>query len=117
MHALRAAAIILVGILISASPVWGLRCHSRLVTTGDSKFEVVAKCGEPTWIETWHESAFTRQAVLLSKLGPLADFGLTEIIEVEEWTYNFGPHRLIYYLRFENGRLQEIKTGWYGYLD
>ena len=34
---------------------------------------------------------------------------------VEEWEYNFGTNRFLYYLRFENGKLMRITVGDYGY--
>jgi hypothetical protein len=34
-----------------------------------------------------------------------------ERVLIEEWVYDQGPHRLIYYLRFENGILDRIRTG------
>jgi hypothetical protein len=36
-------------------------------------------------------------------------------IIVEEWVYNFGSSRLQQYLRFENGRLMEIRNLERGY--
>ncbi|MEA3303304.1 MAG: DUF2845 domain-containing protein [Pseudomonadota bacterium] len=35
----------------------------------------------------------------------------------EEWTYNFGPHRLMQQLNFKNGVLESIKSLGYGYRD
>ena len=40
---------------------------------------------------------------------------LREMIMVEEWEYNFGTNRFLYYLRFENGKLIRITVGDYGY--
>jgi hypothetical protein len=34
---------------------------------------------------------------------------------IEEWVYNFGPQSLLYYLRFDNGVVERIRTGGYGY--
>lgn len=34
---------------------------------------------------------------------------------VEEWTYNFGPHNLMYRLRFVDGVVRDISTLRYGY--
>jgi hypothetical protein len=31
--------------------------------------------------------------------------------EVDTWTYDFGPHRLIRVLTFEDGRLKAVRTG------
>jgi uncharacterized protein YvpB len=37
-------------------------------------------------------------------------------VRVEIWTYNFGPHKLMRRLRFDDGELVEIETLGYGYL-
>ncbi|MHB8109886.1 MAG: DUF2845 domain-containing protein [Syntrophorhabdaceae bacterium] len=41
-------------------------------------------------------------------------FGYFETVEIEEWTYNLGPSRFMYYLTFENGFLSRIDIGGYG---
>jgi len=38
-----------------------------------------------------------------------------EEIQVDEWVYNLGRLRLRQYLRFENGRLKEVKSLGRGY--
>ena len=37
--------------LLLASPALALRCNSDLVRKGDTKFEVIERCGEPVTIE------------------------------------------------------------------
>ncbi len=72
----------------------GFYCGSRIVSVGDTKAEVRAKCGEPTSKEE----------------RPVGIFAT-----VEEWTYNLGPTEFVRILRFEGGRLAEIETGRYGF--
>ncbi len=36
-------------------------------------------------------------------------------VSVEIWTYNFGPHKLMYRLRFEDGLLIDVDTLSHGY--
>jgi hypothetical protein len=60
-----------------------LRCSGGIVATGDSDRAVVQKCGQP--LDTQY-----RQDV-----GPV-------------WIYNIGQSRFMYYLEFQNGRLQRI---------
>ena len=99
----------------------GFRCGAWVISQGDTKYEVLAKCGEPDFVEFWEKVRIRRdhgggryqeydygryyEEPLYSK----------EYIEVEEWTYNFGPRKFIRYLRFENGKLRRIITGDYGY--
>jgi hypothetical protein len=40
----------------------------------------------------------------------------TFLINIEEWTYNFGPDRFIQTLAFENGELVSITAGGYGFV-
>jgi hypothetical protein len=40
---------------------------------------------------------------------------LTVPVLVEIWTYNFGPHRLMYRLHMVEGVLRDIRTLGYGY--
>lgn len=81
-------------------------CSEQIVSRGDSKSDVVAKCGEPGWKDS-HEEAFSE------KLDP----GVVRkrSITVDTWTYNLGPNRFVRILTFRNGRLTDIRTGNYGY--
>ncbi|SDM34899.1 Protein of unknown function [Geoalkalibacter ferrihydriticus] len=89
-------------LILAAAPAWALRCDGRLVNTGDHKIEVLAKCGEPVWQERWQDDVFERR---------FFDTLERRSVVVEEWIYDFGPHRLLYLLRFRNGRLTDITTG------
>ena len=102
------------------SPTSDLRCDQYVVLRGDRQSEVLRKCGNPSNVEVWEKESARRDAYKdipvqsdeqLSQ-GPLF---LREYIRVEEWEYNFGPTRFLYYLRFENGKLIRITVGDYGY--
>lgn len=92
--------------LLSPSQALALRCGHDVVTTGDSKLEVLKKCGEPM-LEERHFEEFREGAdtQIEKRAGAVVD----------EWTYNFGPHDFLYFLKFVNGTLVEIKTGDYGF--
>jgi hypothetical protein len=106
-------------ILGPPSSVSALRCHGRIVSEGALKFDVVAKCGEPTWVEVqeglYNEIYGYGMDGFAGVSNIYADFHWADKIVIEEWTYNFGPHRLIYYLTFKNGALWLIRTGGRGY--
>jgi hypothetical protein len=99
----------------------GFRCGTWVISRGDTKYEVLAKCGEPDFVELW-ESVRIRRDYSRGRLYE-DDFGrhyeqpfyTREYTVIEEWTYNFGPRKFIRYLRFENGILRRIITGDYGY--
>ena len=106
---------------VSAEGAHALRCKGRLVFHGDSKFEVLATCGEPAWIEKRTIERIGRRDYGVcsnkdSDRGYSGNPSVTVVpIEVEEWLYNFGPHRLLQILRFENGVLVDIEDGDYGF--
>ena len=83
-----------------------MKCGTRLVTTGDTKAEVLARCGAPDWRDEWSEKI-------------IEDFaGLNErriSVERERWIYNFGPQKFLRFLVFQNGRLVNITTGDHGF--
>ena len=87
-----------------------LHCGNRLVMVGDSRAEVLAKCGEPVTREHWVEYRSVAQ--------PLAFVPQEEEVyfpvRLEEWEYNFGAQRFRQKFRFEDGRLRDIKALGYG---
>ena len=66
-----------------------MRCGSGLVVPGDSKYDVLRKCGEPDYIEVV-SSAIERRT--------------------EEWYYDAGAASFPQVLTFEGYRLLYIKT-------
>jgi len=81
-------------------------CSEQIVSVGDSKSDVLAKCGEPTWKDTRQEEFNEKQG-----MGQVRDIFVT----IEEWTYNLGSNRFVRILTFRNGKLFDIKSGNYGY--
>lgn len=78
-----------------------LRCGSRIVAPGQTQLAVEAACNEPSFVDRWPEVSppFGRRR------GP-----------VEIWTYNFGPNRLLWLLRFDGDRLSLIETEGHGFI-
>ena len=86
-----------------------MRCGSKLMTDGDPTDKVLAYCGEPVSVE--------RREILRPYYfyrGSLPIHSSYEV-SVELWTYNFGSHRLMYRLRFEDGLLVDVDTLSHGY--
>jgi len=101
-------------------PAYGLRCNGRIVQIGDKTSQVVNKCGHPDHIEYSQEEHIGENYYFMhkydrSKENPHVPFIAKKTIQVEEWTYNFGPTKLIRYLTFENDRLIKIELGDRGY--
>lgn len=83
-------------------------CNGGVISPGNTKFEIISKCGEPA-LKDSHEEKLTERLDETTKIK-------TTVI-VEEWTYNFGPQSFLRILEFRNGKLAEIRTGGYGYPD
>jgi hypothetical protein len=106
--------------LLIAQPVFGLRCDGRIVQIGDKTTEVAKKCGQPdnieySQVERIREDYYYIRKHNRSKDYPYIPFIEKEIIQIEEWTYNFGPTKFIRYLFFEKDRLTIIEQGEKGY--
>ena len=114
--------LILVALPASAdeeTPSSTMICGIYVISLADRQPDVARKC-EPTYVQSWEEERIKRDyyqnipAQTPEELSQVPLF-MKEYIPVQEWTYNFGPTRFIYYLRFENGRLTRITSGDYGY--
>ena len=80
-----------------------LRCKSGLIMLGETKIEVLSKCGEPG-----SKSTVDRKVAGSSSSRVL-------YVTVEEWTYNFGPRDFIYTLEFQGSKLIGINRGERGF--
>lgn len=82
-----------------------LRCGQRLVTDGDTLYEVRTRCGEPV-------SALRRTEYRTVRLW-VAGRAVEQSIEIsiDEWIYDFGPHRFVQHLTFEQGKLITVVSG------
>lgn len=85
-------------------------CDPALLSEGKLKLEVLSACGEPALLDAWQEELRTVPVVD----GPSVH-GEAVVVAHELWTYDFGPHRLLRFVRFEDGRVTRVETGSYGY--
>lgn len=86
-----------------------LRCGTKLVAEGAPIPEVRDSCGEPTTAERRVERTASAS---VGKDGSVTIH--SGEITVDEWSYDFGPHEFVQYLRFVNGTLVSIVRGNYG---
>jgi hypothetical protein len=88
-----------------------LRCDGGIVSIGDSKLDLLGKCGVPSLQEASQEdrASFqrTRDDQLLS--------GRRVTLTIERWTYDFGPRRFIQVVTLDTGKVVSIEQGSYGY--
>jgi hypothetical protein len=98
-----------------------LSCNQRIVSSGDTRYEVRAVCGEPDdaaqRIE--YRTARGRVAGPCKRDGAKVRCSRSEEVVVEvvidEWIYDFGRNRFIEHLTFEQGRLVAVRSGSYGH--
>jgi hypothetical protein len=98
------------------------RCGSNLITVGDSKFQVLGKCGEPTAKEVVGDrvsggyASTTRDRAKGDGRPPQTRGTYTESsATLEAWTYNCGSSEFSYNLTFRGQDLIEIKNIGYGF--
>ncbi len=108
-HRLSTAAAI--ALALAATPARGdsIACAGGIVQNGDSKLDLLAKCGRPTLVEdrATDKSAFdVRNGVARRVVSP-----------VEVWTYDFGRNRFVQLVRLARGKVVSIERGGYGYAD
>lgn len=110
---IRAAAVLALLAAGATAAADALRCGNRVISRGDHATRVLRYCGEPTAVQSW----VTHRGVV--GFGNLyhPDIGFVEEVLVEEWTYNFGPRRLMRQVRLENGIVEDVELLGYGYLE
>ncbi|MCH9698564.1 MAG: DUF2845 domain-containing protein [Gammaproteobacteria bacterium] len=102
-------------LLIYCQPLWALRCSKRVVVEGYHKSRILSICGEPDFVDVRTEYLDTRLGTRIRELNSRLDISHFVPIELETWTYNFGPNRLVHHLHFQNNRLFQIEPDGYGY--
>lgn len=93
--------------MLWSQPAHALRCDGALVLIGDTKLEVLNKCGEPTWKDRWAEET--------TKL-PDTDFEYRISRLNERWIYNLGPTHFLQIVTFRDSRVLSIETGGRGFV-
>ncbi|MES2676643.1 MAG: DUF2845 domain-containing protein [Pseudomonadota bacterium] len=83
-----------------------LRCKGDIVDIGDTKAEVIVKCGQPELIDSYCEKSAKK---IRQSDGTLT---LVESCEnVDVWTYNPGKGQFWTNLYFAEGELREMRYG------
>jgi len=104
-------------VALSQEPALAFRCGTKVVSIGDTKSEVINKCGEPDDIQVWEVERARKRHY---KSSPSPDttpdtsgksYSSKVHVVVEEWLYNRGRQKFLRLLRFENGRLTKIEIG------
>jgi Protein of unknown function (DUF2845) len=109
--------------LLFSTPLLALKCGRSIVNVGDYKEDVIDQCGYPDSVQSHYERRSNQNRADVSQYNfnnhrrfPSGSFNYGQSyyqdveVLVEEWIYNFGSARLKKMLRFENGKLVEIKS-------
>ncbi len=106
---LAVASLIVLGVT-TASNAYAMRCGTRLIARGDHISKLLRYCGEPDFVQSRaaHRPYYNRYGLVLYR-------GLFEEVLIQEWTYNFGPHKLMRVVKMENGIVSKIRHLGYGY--
>jgi len=107
--ALGVVAVAAVASLLSA-PAHALRCNHKLITVGDRSARLLHYCGKPYAVQTRPASV-----ALVANFGQVLFPSFAEGLLIEEWTYNFGPNRLMRVVWLENGIVARIEQAGYGF--
>jgi hypothetical protein len=103
--------------LLAAAPAHAdsIRCAGGIVSAGDSKLDLLAKCGPATLVDRQE----VRRARVVSS-GTAADAAASALAAasssgLETWTYDFGPSQFIRLVTLERGRVVRVETAGHGY--
>lgn len=97
----------------------GTRCGSKLISDGDTMYEVRNVCGAPDQavmrieqrtVSRWVDGPCLYRGQV--RCGNMVQY--TVDVQVDEWLYDFGTTQLLRNMVFESGRLVRVYTGGYG---
>ena len=96
---------------LAAQPAFALRCGSKIIKEGVSSARVLKHCGEPAKVEYrgWFQRFYA------PGYGDTRAGHYPHEVFVEDWTYNFGPNKLMRVLRIEDGWVTDVRKLGYGY--
>jgi len=97
----------------------GFRCPDtgRIISHGDFSTQVIRKCRAPDGRARRTEVTRTRERVRRFYPNGIAyeeEVERQTELQIEDWTYDFGPDRFVRFLRFENDKLVSVADGSYG---
>lgn len=91
-----------------------LRCKTKLAQVGDTKSEVLDKCGNPVMTDNFCQpiAASTQpQGIQNGDNNVQNNINIATCENVDIWTYNPGKGKFMTHLYFARGQLQSIRYG------
>jgi hypothetical protein len=87
-------------------------CGGKIINEGVSQVEVSAKCGTPAQVDH-HTRNLVAAVGAVSQ--PSYVVGTSDDVDVDVWTYNFGPNKLMQRIWFEGGLVKRVESLGYGF--
>ena len=91
-----------------------LRCKTKLAHIGDTKSEVLKKCGDPVMTDNFCQPVATApqaQGIQTGNNNVQNNIAIATCENIDIWTYNPGKGKFITHLYFARGQLQSIRYG------
>ena len=91
-----------------------LRCGGSLAQIGDTKADILDKCGAPLVTDTYCEPIALNtqpQGVQNGDNNVQYNTAIATCVNVDIWTYNPGKGKFMAHLYFSQGELQKIRYG------
>ena len=110
-----------IAIIVTATAIFStlsnaetLRCKAKLVKIGDTKADVISKCGDPIMSDSFCQPiAITTQpqGIQNGNNNVQNNTVISTCENIDIWTYNLGTGKFITHLYFSQGELQSIHYG------
>lgn len=104
-----------IALLSSGNTAFGdaLRCKNKLIQTGDSKAEVMEKCGAPIMTDSFCQPIATTQpqGVQSGNNNVQNNITVQACENIDIWTYEPRKGKFTTHLYFARGQLQVIRYG------
>lgn len=91
-----------------------LRCNTKLTQIGDTKSEVLDKCGDPVMTDNFCQPVAVTtqpQGIQNGNNNVQNNIAIATCESIDIWTYNPGKGKFITHLYFARGQLQSIRYG------
>ncbi len=98
----------------SISVAESLRCKTKLAQVGDTKSEVLDKCGDPVMTDNFCQPVATTiqpEGIQNGDNNIQNNIAIATCENVDIWTYNPGKGKFMTHLYFARGQLQSIRYG------
>jgi hypothetical protein len=105
--------LLLLGVITLETQAESLRCDGKLVKIGESKNDILEKCGAPLMIDHFclPATTTTTQSTLVDDNIIQNNIVIQQCEEIDQWTFKPGKGRFITHLYFKRGQLSYMKYG------